>query len=60
MWFYKMIAFFKGLRRRMLVDKATYDTYDDPDAVGGWAGYYELDGECIAFRDVNNNLSFEW
>jgi hypothetical protein len=58
--YYRMVAFFKGLRRRWLVDKASYKAYDNADDVGGWHGWYELNGECIAFRDTKSNLSFEW
>ncbi len=60
MIYYRLIAFLKGLRRRWLVDKAHYKTYGNPEHVGGWAGWYELNDECIAFRDIDNNLSFEW
>ncbi len=57
---YRMSVFFKGLRRRWLVDKAIYKTYSNNADVGGWRGWYELNDECIAFRDVDGKLSFDW
>lgn len=59
---YRIFAFFKGLRRRWLVDnaKTIYKTYGNNANVGGWHGWYELNNECVAFRDMNDNLSFNW
>lgn len=57
---YQFLAFLKGLRRRWLVDKAEYKSYANPSNVGGWDGWYEHDGKCVAFRDVEGNLSLEW
>lgn len=57
---YQLLAFFKGLRRRWLLDKAEYKCYTNPSNVGGWHGWYELNGECVAFRDTQGNISIEW
>jgi len=57
---YRIIAILKGIRRRFLVDRAEYKTYSNADKVGGWHGWYEYQGQCVAFRDVDGKLSFIW
>jgi hypothetical protein len=57
---YRFIAIIKGIRRRFLVDRAEYKAYGDGDKVGGWHGWYEIKGECVAFRDIDGKLSFNW
>ena len=57
---YHLIAIIKGIRRRFLVDKAEYKTYTNSDNVGGWHGWYEYDGKCVAFRDTEGKISFVW
>lgn len=55
---YRLITIIKGIRRRFLVDRAEYKAYGGE--VGGWHGWYEFNGECIAFRDIDGKLSFNW
>ena len=50
----------KYFLRRLLVPFARYEPYDNPEAVGGWSGWYEIAGRCIAFRDVDGGLFTRW
>ena len=50
----------KYFLRRLLVPVARYKSYNDPQAVGGWAGWYEIAGGCIAFQNVDGGLCTRW
>lgn len=41
-------------------DEIEYKEYGNPEAVGGWKGWYEVRGTVLAFLDTNNRLSFDW
>lgn len=56
-----MICFIKSIIRRLqLSPESVYKTYDKPELVGGYAGWYENNGTVIAFVDTDNRLHFNW
>jgi hypothetical protein len=40
--------------------KWTYHFYSNPKAVGGWMGWYEVDGKCVAFKGIDGKVLTEW
>jgi hypothetical protein len=62
--YYRMIAFLKGLRRRLLFKlfegRIIHKSYSARDKVGNWSGWCELNDECIAFRDKYGYFKFDW
>lgn len=40
-------------------DTIEFHQYNKPNEVN-WLGWYEFDGECIAFVTLEGDLVFEW
>ncbi|MHC4649064.1 MAG: hypothetical protein ACYTBJ_26730 [Planctomycetota bacterium] len=37
-----------------------FKAYDDPEAVGGWIGWYEQFGQCLAFKKTDGTVLYRW
>lgn len=58
---YRILAYLKSLRRRWLArGNLELRLYSNPEAVGGWRGWYEVDGEVVAFLNTENETIFVW
>ena len=61
MIFYRILVHIKGLRRRWLArGNVLLQMYADPEAVGGWRGWYECRGEVIAFLGMDDKVVYVW
>ena len=61
MIFYRILAHIKGLRRRWLGrGVVVLGMYPDPEAMGGWRGWYECEGEVIGFMDMDYEPVWVW
>jgi len=38
-------------------EQTEFKQYNDPEAVGGWKGWYEFDGTVFAFEDVDGKIT---
>lgn len=65
---YKVKAFIRWLRYQLRLG-IVYETYSEDGEiedmaldynVGGYVGWYEARGHCIAFRNVDGNIQFKW
>jgi hypothetical protein len=62
MW-YKITIMLKSIYRRLqhrFGKDVTFHTYGNPEDVGGWRGWYENVGRCIAFEDTEGNILYRW
>lgn len=56
---YKVKALVRWLRYSLRVG-VSYHDYSQGSDVGGYVGWYESRGQCIAFRDVDGGVQFLW